>query len=240
MMKGIIKRPIALAVATLAVVAALATMTPLFDFWFRWSPINCRYEEVDIATGRLRFTRYCLYRKVSEEIRPSALSACLPEEVIASATPQWHRVNTFSPGLNHSPHHAFHGAIFQIQELERIWNDREFYGFPDELRRQSAQHVLALWRFSLDDGLACKYIRALAKISDPDDRTRILSALPNLNMPLTESRDGRATVTVFYPDGSPMRRIDGHLDAAGKHVGDGVCHDFPEDLPPDGMRKMEK
>ncbi|MBN8459560.1 MAG: hypothetical protein J0M04_17155 [Verrucomicrobia bacterium] len=227
-MKKIIKSPIAWVVAVLAVLVLLGVATPVFDFWFRWSRFNCRCEEVDIATGRLRFTRYRLYRKVSDEIRPSALSACLPEEMIAGAKPDWQRVNTFSPGVNHSPHHAFHGAIYQLHELAEIWEDREWYDFPENLKRQSALHVLALWQFSHDDVLARKYIFELGKIRDSDKKNRIFAALPTLNMPLTETRGGRVIRTVFYPDGMPMSRMEGYMDATGAFVSDGKRDDFPE------------
>lgn len=96
-------------------------------------------------TGQLRFTRYLLFCKVSERIKPSPLSKILSPDMIDDTTPKWYRVNTFSPGVYHSPHYIFHSAIYQIHTLERIWEMSEIYDFPQDLKKQTALHVLALW-----------------------------------------------------------------------------------------------
>ena len=51
------------AAAIAVILAILCFVVPIF---VPWSPLNCRYEEVDINSGRLRFTRYLLYCRVSE------------------------------------------------------------------------------------------------------------------------------------------------------------------------------
>ena len=71
-------------------------VAPLF---FPWSPLNCRHQDIDIKSGRLRFQRYLLFCKVSEQIRESPISEAIGDELAdTSNSPEWHRVNTFSPG----------------------------------------------------------------------------------------------------------------------------------------------
>lgn len=199
------------------------------SIFFPWSPLNCRHQDVDITTGRLRFTRYLLFCKVSERIEPSTLSQALPPDVVAAATPEWHRVNTFSPGVHHSPHYIFHSAIYQIHILDDIWKMPEFYDLPEELRKQTALHVLALWQHSGNDSLADDYIRGLNDLMEEDKRQKILSVLPTLTMPRIETNGTEVTRTVFFPNGQSMDRIHGYVDSTGKFVRHGVWEQWRQD-----------
>ena len=98
--------------ALLAVVLLVVTVVP---FFFQWSPLNCWHEEVDITTGRIRRQWILLFVKVSESIEDTPLSEVVLKGQPPSGTPQWHRVNTFSPGIHYSPHYRFHGAGHQIR-----------------------------------------------------------------------------------------------------------------------------
>jgi len=226
-----VKRSITWTIVALAVLAVLLLIIPMF---VPWSPFNCRHEEVDITTGRLRFTRYILFCKVSERIEPSPLSEALPRDMIAATTPEWHRVNTFSPGVHHSPHYIFHGAIHQIRTLESIWGMSEVYGFPEDLKEQTAVHVLALWQHNGSDSLAGDYIHGLCDLMDEEKRQQILTALPTLAMPLVETNGTEVTRTVFFPNGQTMDRIQGYLDPSGRFIRHGVW----EQWWPDGTRSL--
>ena len=55
----------------------------------------------------------------------------------------WFRVNTFSPGLRHSPHYHFHGAVAQTHDMEQICD--LIHAGPEEKRR-IAENILRLWQ----------------------------------------------------------------------------------------------
>ena len=105
---------IILGIVCLLVVVLLIGSSPLFP----WTPFNCWHEDVDINTGKIRYSRYLLFYCVKTEIRDSPLSLALLPQERNGVTPDWRRVNTFSPGRRVSPHHMFHGAFYQIRELE--------------------------------------------------------------------------------------------------------------------------
>jgi hypothetical protein len=47
-----------------------------------WTTLNCRRENVDIMTGRIRFSRYLGFCKISGHVEETALSEVLsPEEM---------------------------------------------------------------------------------------------------------------------------------------------------------------
>ena len=82
---------------------------------FPWSGLNCWQNDIDITSGRIRQTRYLLWVPVQRSVWDSALTRAVPPTVVAGSRPDWHAVVTLSPGLHHSPHYRFHGAIHQIQ-----------------------------------------------------------------------------------------------------------------------------
>jgi hypothetical protein len=55
----------------------------------------------------------------------------------------WRRVNTFSPGVGHSPHYVYHGAFAQIREIKIAW---EVAKFSAEAKRRVAETILAAWQ----------------------------------------------------------------------------------------------
>ena len=186
---------------------------------------------MDIKTGRLRFTRYLAFCKVSERVVDSTLSLVLPREMVAASKPEWRRVNTFSPGVRHSPHHGFHGAISQIRLLALIW---EASAVEDPIKRKLALHVLALWQYDGSDRLVDRYFDGLNDVYDGSKKERILRSLATLEMPLDRIEGDRVVRTVFYPDGSPMERVRGVLDSDG-HL---VRHGTWERWHADGRREV--
>lgn len=216
------KRPIALAAIVCAVLLAVSLfILPLF---FPWSELNCSHQEVDINTGRLRYTEYRFFRRVSERIVASSLSRALPLETVSGTVPNWHKVNTFSPGTRHSPHYIFHSAIHQITTLEHIW-DEVAQSRPtnlEEFKRATAHHVLALWKHGGSDTLADEYISRLSDLSFSEDARTSLASVTKLTMPIDQAEGDRITTTVFFPDGQPLERIRGYRTGSGEIIQDGL------------------
>ena len=213
------KRQIAWTIIAASILFLAVFLIP--DF-MPWSPINCQHEDVDITTGRLRYSRYLMFCKVSERIEDSALTKVLPLDVVGRGTPEWRRVNTFSPGVGRSPHHTFHGAIHQIHTLATLWNMATEYGFSEDLKQKTAMDVLAIWQQSGSYFLAGDYISCLYDVTDDAKRQRILTSLPTLHMPLVETNGTEVVCTVFFPNGQPMDRIHGYMDKSGKFIRHGV------------------
>jgi len=121
-----------------------------------WTEINCRHQDINIKTGRARYSRYLWFVKISEEVRDTPISVALEGKVIDVADIKpWHRVNTFSPGLRHSPHYRFHGAFAQARKMEMTF---ELIDANSEERCEIAESILKLWQtegryFPVDDYL---------------------------------------------------------------------------------------
>lgn len=109
---------------------------------FPWSGINCTQGDIDLYSGRIRYTRYLLWLPVTRSVQDSSLTRALSPEDTTGSREDWHPVVTLSPGLHHSPHYRFYGAIHQIRELEISW---EFGKMKPEARRETARQVLRLW-----------------------------------------------------------------------------------------------
>jgi hypothetical protein len=220
------RRIIAACTFLIGVVLALVFVVPIFH---PWTELNCRHQDVDIKTGRLRFQRYLLFCKVSERIEESSLSRVLPPSVLADTKPEWQRVNTFSPGTLNSPHYIFHGAISQIHDLKLWWDVAEV---PDSIRQKTALHVLAIWQYAGDYFLADRYIYALADLDDRSKRDALIESIQKLQMPQEEVKGSVIIRTVFYPNGQPMDRVQGYRGADGQFVRNG----FWESWYPGGKR----
>ncbi len=136
--------------------------------FFPWSSINCTREEVDIHAGRVRHSRYLLFVAVRQVVMDSSLTKVLAPDEAAFLGPEWHCAVTLSPGLRHSPHYAFHGAVAQIRELEGVWVLAQF---TPAARRASAKRVLALWQRAGNDSAATDYLRELSRLASADDST---------------------------------------------------------------------
>jgi hypothetical protein len=184
-----------------------------------WTPLNCLYEDVDICTGRSRVSWYLAFCKVSERVHETALSRVLPRELIEGVRPHWERVNTFSPGVRHSPHHRFHGASSQIRDLELLWQNANV----DELtKRKMALHLLVLWQFDGSYILAGHYIQGLLGLTDQSQREPLLQSIRTLEIPEERVEGDHRVLTVYYPDGHPMERVQGYRDSSGRFVRHGI------------------
>jgi hypothetical protein len=150
---GILPRALLVIVAIPLVLLVLS----LFGL-FPWSGVNCWQSDVDIRSGRIRQTRYLLWVPVQRTVRDSALTRAVPPAETTGLRPEWHAVVTLSPGLHHSPHYVFHGAIHQIRELELCW---EFGKMTPAARAKTARNLLRLWQQNHSHMRATDYLQAL-------------------------------------------------------------------------------
>jgi len=117
-----------------------------------WSPLNCRHEEIDIQSGRVRHTRYLLYCEIGNRVEDTWLS----RSVDSTDEPfDWHRVNTFSPGWRYSPHYRYHAALHQVKTLELI---DQTIPLEPAARRQVAQRILHIWQTKGSSRAANAYV----------------------------------------------------------------------------------
>jgi hypothetical protein len=122
------------------VIAPVLCALFLVSGFFRWSPLHCWHEEVDLHSGRVRHTWYLLYCRVSDRTEETWLSRAINT---SRAKPQWRRVNTLSPGIGYSPHYSYHGALYQIEMLRRT---DDLLPFEAAARREAANKLLDLWQ----------------------------------------------------------------------------------------------
>ncbi|AGA29626.1 hypothetical protein [Singulisphaera acidiphila] len=161
-------------VRALFAVVAVPPMLLVFSLFglFPWSGLNCCQDDIDLTSGRIRFTRYLLWVPVRRIVNDSTLTTALSLGDRTGLEPEWHPVVTLSPGLRHSPHYRFHAAIDQIRHLEICW---EFGKMTLAARRETASHVLRLWRQSGDDFRARDYIQAvLAQALEADKKGEVI------------------------------------------------------------------
>jgi hypothetical protein len=125
---------------------------------FPWSGVNCWQNDIDITSGRIRQTRYLLWIPVERSVWDSALTRAVSPATTTDSSADWQPVVTLSPGLHHSPHHRFHGAIHQIRELEFCWESGKM---TPAARKKTAGKVLRLWQQNLNYFQATEYIQAV-------------------------------------------------------------------------------
>jgi len=212
-------------------VAAVAFFGVLTAFYiiprfFPWSEWNCEHQELDINTARLKFSSYLFFVKISERVEESDLSRVLPKEFLDRATPEWHRVNTFSPGVRVSPHYVFHSGMYQIRQLSNWW---EGENVPDAMRQETARHMIALWKFDRSDSLAGDYLASLPYSQSAAQLETAPGRAASIEMPLVDTNGSNLTLTFFYPSGTRLVRCRGYFDSAGGFVRDGVLEQWDSD-----------
>lgn len=193
----------------------------VIPFFIPWSPLNCWHEEVDITTGRIRRQWILLFVTVAESIEETPLSEVVLRGQPPTETPQWQRINTFSPGVQYSPHYRYHGAGQQIRELAELWQLPPPQSFPEELKEPTARHVLALWQEG-SDSHAGDYLTELSALLHDESRDALIETIANIEMPKLETVGDRTVKTIYFPSGLPMERWEGYLAPSGEFVADGV------------------
>ena len=149
------------AVAIILFTTAVLLSPLIVPVFVPWSGINCRHQEINIKTGQVRHSRFLWFVKMSERVKDTQLSLTLQGEVVdVDSIAAWHRVNTFSPGLRHSPHYIFHSAFGQAASLEVIF---EMHNATERQRKDAVKGLLSQWQESGNDHAAEDYIHELDK-----------------------------------------------------------------------------
>jgi hypothetical protein len=159
-----------------------------------WSPINCQHQDIDLDTGRARYTQMLYWIPVSVEFKHTPISEGLEIVDLDSPDGDWHRVNTFSPGVRHSPHYIYHSALSQAHTLGMMWQDQEY---SQEARKEAATTVCELWKQTGRDSGANDYIDSLMNLPL---KQVTLSDIMHLKQP-TENK--RMQPTVVPPVANP-------------------------------------
>jgi len=141
----------------LVLVAVGLILPGVYSALRKWPKLGCRFDDVDINTGRIRQTHYLLYCKMSEKIEDSILTRTIgtfPDNV----QPDWRHVYT-SPILGRYPYHPpYILAISQVREVDRIW---QLCSFSNEAKRHMARTILDKWQSDGKSSGAKEYIRGV-------------------------------------------------------------------------------
>jgi len=147
-------------VGLLLLMAGMFLLAPV-GLW-AWLGINYWTYEVDIFSGRIRYTRYLFFVTVRRKTEDSALTRALQPEDYAGTACEWRRVLTHSPGVGGCVRYAYGAGIAQIRQLEVVW---EMGQFTPAARRATAKRVLELWQKNKNDSAADHYISAVADVA---------------------------------------------------------------------------
>jgi hypothetical protein len=141
------------------VVMGLLLAPLVVPIFIPWSGINCRHQDINIKTGQARYSRSLWFVKVSERIEDTPLSLALQGDSIDVADIKaWHRVNSFSPGVHHSPHYLFHSALHQAHQMGLL---ESLYDLTPGRKKEIAKAILTAWQQSGRDSGADELIYKL-------------------------------------------------------------------------------
>jgi hypothetical protein len=182
-----------------------------------WSPLNSLVTAVDLNSGRLRHSRHLAYLKVYETVEETPLSKALRPR---TGVPDWHTTGTVSPPfVNYSPSYVYGEALPQIRDLEFIW---KFYHVNTIIRMKTAQQVLGLWQSGGSTSTARQFLFRLESLCREGRRDQLISRLEDNELSRDEGQGPVITRTFFYPDGSPLLRVQGFFDPNGRLVRHGT------------------
>ncbi len=137
------KKPLAI-IAGIFLLLSITFCLSLLGF-FPWSRINCTTTDIELCSGRTRYTRYLFWVPLERTISASALTEELSPDDLPGSQCEWQPVVTLSPRVRHSPQYAYHSALSQIRDLESIWKAKRI---PKESRRADAIRLLRFWQKS--------------------------------------------------------------------------------------------
>jgi len=132
------------------VIVAVLLLAPLLvPILLPWTGINCEHQEINIKTGQVRYTRSLWYITIFERVEDTVLSQAMKGEIIDAADIKpWHRVNTYSPYLKHSPHYIFHSALAQVNQIKQF---APIAKLTPVQKQQIAKEILTAWQQSGND-----------------------------------------------------------------------------------------
>jgi hypothetical protein len=121
--------------------------------------LNAELQEIDINSGKARFTRFVFYMRVSQVEKETVVSRLISGPT--QARTEWHSVNLFTAGSRISPHYCFHGALSQLNRLELALQNSNM---TEEDMQLYARRIVKAWKAEGD------YFAAGAVIEEAEDR----------------------------------------------------------------------
>lgn len=121
-----------------------------------WSKMDCGKVYVDIDSGYKKHEQYFWYSRFADAIEPTYLSRLLGKDL--PTQPSWRATHTVTPAQGHSPHHRFHGALHQIDQLETVVTN---YALPNPVARGYGTRVLELWQTHQSDAGVRGFLHSL-------------------------------------------------------------------------------
>ena len=164
------------AAVVVALVVAVAAFIP--GYVAPWSRLNNDEQELDLFSGRARFSRHFLYCRVGRELRETPLSEALAAGGGPERGEKWVKVNVFQTGASNSPHFYYHGAYFQIGQLAKFW---EAGNLDPTARAKTARQLLRVWREGGSYWAADAYFDHLLEciLARDPDQTTTADDIPN-------------------------------------------------------------
>ncbi len=108
-----------------------------------WSRLYNEEQELDLNSGRARFTRHVLYFQVWQDVRETPLSQAVNASEKVPGDEHWVMVNVFGLGTRKSPYFTYHGALAQVQLLANYWDTGDF---DAAARSKTARQLLRVLR----------------------------------------------------------------------------------------------
>jgi hypothetical protein len=146
---------------TLVAIVVLVLLPWPAAYLFPWTRINCTEQDLSLDTAKARTTKYYWFIPYHRQTMETPLSEMLVD-VASPENEVWVRVNTFSPGSGHSPHHFYHGAYFQMGHFARIVGGEEWSA---SARRTAAQEMLRAWKEGGNYHAGGQYIEQLIEFT---------------------------------------------------------------------------
>jgi hypothetical protein len=151
------------------VVVAVLTLAALAP-----AVVTCRQEDINIKTGRARYSRYVFSLRVSEVLKDTPLSVARAGQVIdATSIQAWRPVHTFPLESTISPTRRLSAALVQADEIRML---AEIYYLTADPQNEIAPKVLTLWQTGGDCRTTGKYRHETVIRLDSARKTAMTSA----------------------------------------------------------------
>ncbi len=153
------------------IVLAILSVGFMYPVWYdlyndHFPTINCTISEINIQTGKGRYSKYLFFIRTDGRTYDTPLSEALDAPVTDSQRPSdgWRTVCQFSPpGKGYSPHYNFHGALSQVSRAGQYFSVLDLSA---EEKAQIAKDILRAWQKEQGDSGADEIIQ---KLSDKCD-----------------------------------------------------------------------
>lgn len=146
-------------------VCLIGQRLPKLLIWTRWS---CTHEWFDVTAGRIKVEDWTYFRKRGETIKDTPFTELYRKLIGEPPDPDWRLMNTFSPGVRHSPHYKYHTVYGDVRRVLLLF---EYAEFTEEAKRDV---LLNMARLLPDDhhwSLMRQYLGALGELVKREGET---------------------------------------------------------------------